>query len=157
MANGTGFAADQVVVVEEPGDGATVGVGIVKSIGAGAGATAVIDWIYSENADTNPPSHGDTLERETITTVTNRSGTFIMNGGGLWVYPSPTCGPDGATATAILGLSSIVNQIGTMADLVFVRSSGPGTDVRFGELRAGSRAPAQRLSSARSRLRRSLP
>ena len=37
VASGAGFAAGQVVVVEEPGNGATVGIGILKSIGAGAG------------------------------------------------------------------------------------------------------------------------
>jgi hypothetical protein len=132
VASGVGFTADQVVVVEEPGNGATVGVGILKSIGAGPGATAVIDWIYSENSDSNPPSSGDTVEGESSTTVVSRSGVFEMNRGGLWVYPSPICGEDGSTATAILGLSSIANQVGTTADLVFVRSSGPGTDVVLG-------------------------
>jgi hypothetical protein len=129
VASGAGFTAGRVVVVEEPANGATVGVGILKSIGAGPGATAVIDWVYSENSDSNPPSNGDTLEGESSTTVLSRAGTFAMNAGGLWVYPSPVCGEDGSTATAILGLSSIANQVGTTADLVFVRSFGPGTDV----------------------------
>jgi len=129
VASGAGFAAGQVISVEEPGNGAAVGTGVIKSIGAGPGATAVIDWIYSEAAGTNPPASGDTLEGESSTTATNRSGTFVMDGGGLWVYPSATCGSDGSTATAILGLNSIANQTGTVADLAWLRSSGSGADV----------------------------
>jgi hypothetical protein len=144
VANGSGFAAGQVVVVEEPGDGPPVGVGILESIGSGEGATAVIAWIYSQDADTNPPSNGDTLESESFTTVTDRSGTFQAIGGALWVYPSATCGLDGATATATLGLNSIADQIGTEATLHFVRSSGVGADVAPGNCvrQSGSGATA---------------
>jgi hypothetical protein len=72
------------------------------------------------------------MERESSTTVTNRAGSFSMQGGGLWVYPSATCGPDGEGSTALLGLSSVSNQTGTTADLVFVRSQGPGASVVAG-------------------------
>jgi hypothetical protein len=129
VADGTGFAPHQVIVVEEPDNGPTVGTGFVKTIGAGPNATVVIDWIYSAEAATNPPSVGDTLERESSTTVTSRAGSFSMQGGGLWVYPSATCGTDEEGSTAILGLSSIANQTGTTADLVFIRSEGPGASV----------------------------
>jgi hypothetical protein len=146
VANGTGFAAGQVVVVEEPGDGPTVGVGIIESIGSGEGATATIDWIYSANPDTNPPSNGDTLESESITTVVG-SGTFQRIGGALWVYPSATCGLDGSTATATLGLSSVAYH-GTVATLQFVRSSGAGTDVVSGNCIRQSETGATALLGA---------
>ena len=129
VSDATGLAEDDLVVIEEPADGAVVGYGFLHAV---AGSTITVDWTYSKDP-ANPPANGDTLEKTSSTTVTGRSGSFAVSGGGVWVSSSSSCtGLDQTTAAATLALTAVANQTGTVADLKWIRTEGAGASVTAG-------------------------
>lgn len=125
LLSGTGFAADNVVSIEDPTGGhEVVALGIITSVTAGASGAVNIDWLYTEAPDTNPPANGDRVRGVSTSTVVPIAGTFDRLGGGVWVYPSTTCGTDAVGSTALLSLTAATGNA-----LTWVRSDGVDTDI----------------------------